>query len=175
MDTEKRIYEFSYLLVPTVTEEEVQSKIDALKKLFTENGAEVIAEENPEYIGLAYTMIHKVNNKNVPINSAYFGWFKVSVDPQVLDEIKAILDRDLEVLRYMIIKTVAENTLAPKKLSQKRDVQKRTSRTNDTAETASTDEEVKAETEETEELLDEEPQDTDEETVAEEVAETVEE
>src|SRR5574343_407706 len=119
MDTEKRVYEFSYLLVPKLTEEAVLGKVEELKKLFASNGAEFILDENPEYIGLAYTMIHQVNNKNERINSAYFGWFKMSVEADILERVKMTLDRDTDLIRYMLIKTVAENTLAPKKLSQK--------------------------------------------------------
>lgn len=140
MDIEKRIYEFSYLLVPTVAEEAVPAKLEALKKLFTDKGAEIVSDEAPEYIGLAYTMIHKVNNKNERINSAYFGWFKINIDPEMLDEIKAIIDRDIDVLRYMVVKTVAENTMAPKKLSQKRDVQKKTYRNTESSEVVATEE-----------------------------------
>ena len=108
-----------------MAEEYVSAKVDSLKKLFTANGAEFIADEAPDYIGLAYTMIHKVNNKNLRINSAYFGWFKFKSDPEILEKVKMTLDRDTDLVRFLLIKTVAESTLAPKKLSQKRDVRKK--------------------------------------------------
>lgn len=127
MDTEKRVYEFSYLLVPSMAEEAVNGKIEELKKLFASNGAEFISEESPEYIGLAYTMIHQVNNKNERINSAYFGWLKMNAGVDILEQVKMTLDRDTDLVRYMLIKTVAENTLAPKKLSQKPSTRKRIS------------------------------------------------
>lgn len=129
MDTENekevRIYEFSYLLVPSMAEEDVNAKVESLKKLFTDNGAKIITDEAPEYIGLAYTMIHKVSNKNLRINSAYFGWFKFSAETDILEKVTMSIDRDNDLIRHLLIKTVAENTMAPKKLSQKRDVRKR--------------------------------------------------
>lgn len=123
-DKELRVYEFSYLLVPTMAEEDVKAKVDSLKKLFADNGAAIIADEVPEYIGLAYTMIHKVNNKNLRISSAYFGWFKFKSETDILEKVAVALDRDNDLVRHLLIKTVAENTMAPKKLSQKRDVRK---------------------------------------------------
>lgn len=123
-DKELRVYEFSYLLVPTMAEEDVKAKVDSLKKLFADNGATIIADEAPEYIGLAYTMIHKVNNKNLRISSAYFGWFKFKSETDILEKVAVALDRDNDLVRHLLIKTVAENTMAPKKLSQKRDVRK---------------------------------------------------
>lgn len=123
-DKELRVYEFSYLLVPGMAEEDVKAKVDSLKKLFTDNGATIIADEAPEYIGLAYTMIHKVNNKNLRISSAYFGWFKFKAETDILEKVAVALDRDNDLVRHLLIKTVAENTMAPKKLSQKRDVRK---------------------------------------------------
>ncbi|OGI72112.1 hypothetical protein A3J61_00950 [Candidatus Nomurabacteria bacterium RIFCSPHIGHO2_02_FULL_38_15] len=125
IDIEKRVYEFSYLLVPTMAEEDVAGKVSQLKKIFTDSGAEIIADEAPEYIGLAYTIIHKVDNKNVRVNSAYFGWFKFMGEVDVLEKVKMKLDRDNDLVRHLLIKTVAENTMAPKKLSQKREVRKR--------------------------------------------------
>ncbi|MDQ5930684.1 MAG: small subunit ribosomal protein [Bacteroidota bacterium] len=125
-DKETRVYEFSYLLVPGMAEEDVTAKVDSLKKLFTDNGATIIADEVPEYIGLAYTMIHKVNNKNERVNSAYFGWFKFTSEPDILEKVKVAIDRDVELVRYLLVKTVAENTMMPKKLGQKRDMRKRT-------------------------------------------------
>lgn len=118
-ESEMRVYEFSYLIAPEVQEEAAAQKVEDLKNLFVQNFANIIDEERAEYIGLAYTIIHKVDNKNKKINSAYFGWFKFQAGPNVLDNIKMTLDRDVELVRYMLIKTVAESTLAPKKLSQK--------------------------------------------------------
>jgi ribosomal protein S6 len=126
IDKELRVYEFSYLLVPGLAEEDVTAKVSSLKKLFTENSATIISEEAPEYIGLAYTMIHKVNNKNERVNSAYFGWFKFNAETDILEKVKVAIDRDTQLVRYLLIKTVAENTMMPKKLVQKRDMRKRT-------------------------------------------------
>jgi ribosomal protein S6 len=109
-----------------MAEEDVSAKVDSLKKLFIDNGAIIIADGAPEYIGLSYMMIHKVNNKNERINSAYFGWFKFTAEPDILEKVKVAIDRDTDLVRYLLIKTVAENTMVPKKLGQKRDMRKRT-------------------------------------------------
>jgi ribosomal protein S6 len=121
-ETKTQVYEFSYLLMPTIPEAEVAKKVAALKELFEKNTATFIAEEYPEFIHLAYTMIKVINNKHERVNNAYFGWFKCEAPATILESIKMTLDRDDELVRYLLIKTVKESTLAPKKVTQKRDV-----------------------------------------------------
>ena len=123
-DTKTQVYEFSYILMPTIPESELSKKITALKALFEKSKSTFISEAYPEFINLAYTMIKVINNKHERVNNAYFGWFKFEAPTNVLDDVKMTLDRDDDLVRYLLIKTVKENTLAPKKVAPKREARK---------------------------------------------------
>ncbi len=123
-DTKTQVYEFSYLLMPTIPEGDVSKKVTALKALFEKSGSTFITEAFPEFISLAYTMIKVINNKHERVNNAYFGWFKMEAPATVLEAVKMTLDRDDDLVRYLLIKTVKENTLAPKKVAPKREARK---------------------------------------------------
>ncbi|MGI9118001.1 MAG: 30S ribosomal protein S6 [Minisyncoccia bacterium] len=123
-DTKTQVYEFSYLLMPTIPESEVSKKVTALKALFEKSGSTPVSEANPEFISLAYTMIKVINNKHERVNNAYFGWFKFEAPTSILEAVKMTLDRDDDLVRYLLIKTVKENTLAPKKVAPKRESRK---------------------------------------------------
>ncbi len=123
-DTKTQVYEFSYLLMPTIPEGDVSKKVTALKALMEKSGSTFISEEYPEFISLAYTMIKVINNKHERVNNAYFGWFKMEAPATVLEAVKMTLDRDDDLVRYLLIKTVKESTLAPKKVAPKRESRK---------------------------------------------------
>ncbi len=118
-EIDNHVYEFGYILVPTVTEEHTASKVATLKEILSKYGASFIGEESPSFMHLAYPMYRVIANKKTKFADGYFGWVKFTTEPAMLKEIKAIFDRDEDILRYMLIGTVPENTLAPKKLTAK--------------------------------------------------------
>ena len=80
-----------------------------------ELGSEIIAEDMPKLINLAYTMDSTVGNKKFKFNNGYFGWVKYALEADGVEKIKESLKRNEDLIRYLIIKTVRENTLATKK------------------------------------------------------------
>lgn len=110
-----RVYEFGYLLVGTMPEGEVPAKVSALKGLFESKGSQFITEEFPRQITLAYEMSRSVDNKKSWFKDGYFGWMKFEVSPEVIAVLTADLKRDHDILRFLLIKTVRESTLAPKR------------------------------------------------------------
>jgi ribosomal protein S6 len=110
-----RIYEVGYLLVPTVKEEDVPALYGNIKELVASLGGEVISDEMPRMISLAYPMQKTVSNIRSKFTSAYFGWVKFEIDSDKVSGIKKKLDMDPNVLRFLTIKTVKENTIASKK------------------------------------------------------------
>lgn len=109
------VYEVGYLFVPTVSEEEVGALYGNLKDLVSNTGGNVIADEMPKMINLAYEMLKVVQNVRSKFNTAYFGWIKFEMDSQDVLELKKKLDLDPLVLRFLILKTVKENTIATKR------------------------------------------------------------
>jgi ribosomal protein S6 len=114
-ETQNRVYELGYLLVGTMLEENVAAKVTAIKDLVESKGAVSISEEFPRLITLGYEMSRPIGNKKSWFNEGYFGWMKFEGNPAMNEEISAILKRDEDVLRFLLILTVRENTIAGKR------------------------------------------------------------
>lgn len=112
---EGKIYELAYLFVPTIPEEEIMAENNALKDLAAGFGATFISEESPTLIDLAYQMERDIANKKHKFTSGYFGWMKFELDAEKVAELQEEVARKDNLIRFMIIRTVRENTLAPKK------------------------------------------------------------
>ncbi len=119
-----RVYEFSVLLVPTLEESNIPGVFGDIKSLFESKGAVFISEEMPKLIELAYEMPRTIENKKTWFENAYFGWVKFEIDPSVLSELKEVFARNEQIIRFMTLKTVRENTIASKRIPyvRKRDV-----------------------------------------------------
>jgi len=106
-----KIYELGYILVSSLPDEKIADEVASLKDLLTTNGAEVVSSEDPILIDLAYSMTKVVAAQRQKYSRGYFGWIKFEGEPEALAAIKKVLDLSPTVLRYMIVKTVRENTL----------------------------------------------------------------
>ncbi len=56
-------------------------------------------------------MLKVVGPKRDYYDTAYFGWIKYEAEPKAAAEIKKALDLSEKVLRYIIVKTIRENTI----------------------------------------------------------------
>src|SRR4051812_9140619 len=104
------IYEVSYLLLDEGA---------SVKEAVSSCGGEVISFEEPISIDLAYSMTKVVGTLRRKVTSAYFGWVKFELPAEKIAEVKKTLDGMESVLRYLIIKTVRENTLLHGKMKLK--------------------------------------------------------
>ncbi len=114
-ETDARVYEVGYLLVPTIEEGAVMAEYTRIKDLVASFGGELIADDIPRLIPLAYTMLKVVQNVRSKFSTGYFGWVKFYMDAQQIIALKKKLDFDPNVIRFLILKTVKENTLATKR------------------------------------------------------------
>lgn len=119
----KEVYEVGYHIVSSVAEEGVPAQVEAIKGLLTK--AEIIAEEAPKLIDLAYTIAKQVGGIRRRYDKAYFGWVKFVLEPEAIQEVKKQLDGMENVLRFILIKTVRENTLVGAKLLAAEETTKR--------------------------------------------------
>ena len=111
----KKIYEVSFLIVPTIPEEKIAGRFGDLKAYLETKGAVFISEDMPRALELAYEMSRTIANKKTWFNNAYFGWIKCELPPEAIATMSAELERDEDILRFMILSTVRESTLASKK------------------------------------------------------------
>lgn len=105
------VYEASYLLLPSLAQEQVPAKAAALKSMLTSAGGAVISDEDPVLIDLAYPMTKVISTVRHKANSGYFGWVKFEISTDGIEKVKKAMDANDDVLRYLIIRTVRENTL----------------------------------------------------------------
>ena len=113
--TEPRVYELGYHLVPTLAEEQIPAASGAVRGMIERISKDIIAEELPVFIDLAYQIVKTVEHKNKRFNDAYFGWIKFEATPSDIATLEEELKKDDNVLRYLVVKTTRENTFLSKK------------------------------------------------------------
>lgn len=113
--TEPRIYELGYHLVPTLAVEQIPAASGAVRGMIEQISKDIIAEELPVFIDLAYTIVKTVEHKNKRFDQAYFGWIKFEANPEGIAKLEEGLKKDDNVLRYLVVKTIKENTFIAKK------------------------------------------------------------
>ncbi|MEQ1561188.1 MAG: 30S ribosomal protein S6 [Nitrospira sp.] len=119
------VYEVSYLLLPSLAMEQVPAKATDIKDMLTSAGGTVISLETPVSLDLAYPMTKVVGTTRHKCTSAYFGWVKFEMSREGIEVVKKALDANVDILRYIIIKTVRENTLLNGKMMLKKEEAKR--------------------------------------------------
>jgi ribosomal protein S6 len=115
-----RVYELGYLVLPTVGDAKIADVVSTLKKTISHHSGEQISEGAAELIDLAYDMSKVIENKRHTFQTAYFGWVKFEVAPDKLESIKAMLDSNGDLLRYLLIGTIKEDTMTKKRVMARR-------------------------------------------------------
>lgn len=112
---EPRVYELGYHILPTVDEGNINDERDALVAIITKFKGIVISEQTPELIDLAYDMDKIITNKRNIFSQAYFGWIKFDLAPESIIALTAQVEVQESMLRFLVIKTVRENTIISEK------------------------------------------------------------
>ena len=124
-DLRLSVYEVGYLMVPTIAEESLGGEVTIFKDMFLENGAVFISDEYPKLLELAYEMSRSVNNKRQKFSYGYSGWVKFECTTSQAKIIKEVLDKNEKLIRFLMIKTVRENTMSVKRNYGKQDGSRR--------------------------------------------------
>lgn len=119
------VYEVGYIMLPSIAEENLGAEVTLFKDMFTENGATFISDEYPKLIELAYEMSRSIANKKQKFSFGYFGWVKFECTTKEAKNIKDILNMNEKLVRFLMIKTVRENTISVKRSYGKQDGSKR--------------------------------------------------
>ncbi len=112
---DNRVYEISFIFDNKLDEEAALKKADVLKQSIATLGGSFISEEAPYMRELAYEMIRVQNNINVRFNEGYFGWIKFELDGAKVKDFEKAIKLDEEVVRYLVVTTVRENTVYTKR------------------------------------------------------------
>ena len=105
------VYEVSYLLLPSLALEQVPAKVSLIQEAIEKAGGAMISSEEPILIDLAYPMTKVIQTVRHKVQTGYFGWMKFEIEKDGLTAIHKALDAEASVLRYLLVKTVRENTL----------------------------------------------------------------
>jgi len=110
---ENTIYELGYLIVPTVSEENVQGESNKVRDILEGNGS-IMSSTDAHRRDLAYTMDKVISNKKNIFDKAYFGSFIFETVAGNIEKIKSELEKDVNVLRFLIMKRTKESLIPPK-------------------------------------------------------------
>ncbi len=111
-NNEEKIYEIGYHLVSSISEENVPSEIAKIKEVLSKEKANIISEEDAKLRPLAYSIKKGFGGVYKTYDKAYFGFIKFELpEESQIEEINKKLKANDNILRFLLIKTVRENTM----------------------------------------------------------------
>lgn len=113
---EIQLYELGFHIIPSISEEKVSEVVNTVKKVLTTNAAEIIKEESPSLIDLAYTMEKKIGETSHKFDKAYFGWIKFNSTSGHADNVKSTIESDKNILRSLLVKIVDDEAHSTAKI-----------------------------------------------------------
>ena len=119
-----RIYEIGYHIIPTAKEEDFERIVGEVRSVIEKNGGTFIAEGAPSLMRLAYPMSAREGDRRVEHDRAYFGWIKFEAGVTIAESLSTALKRDPNFLRFIIWKTIREDTRARMKAPTMREVKR---------------------------------------------------
>lgn len=111
MQNESTVYEVGFHMNPSLPDGEVLGKVADLKQAISERGGTFISEGVPAPYELAYTIIKRIGNENKRFSQSVFDWVKFEMNPASIVDLKKMLEGDTDIIRFLIIKTVREDTM----------------------------------------------------------------
>lgn len=112
--TQNRIYEVSVLVRSDIAED---IAVDVFKKIgeYIAGNANILAQSHLDKIDLAYEIKKDIDNKKERFTESYFGFIKFKSTPEFIKNLQEKLDLTKELIRFLIVKTIEENTMLQKR------------------------------------------------------------
>lgn len=107
-----RVYEVGYHLIATLPEEKLSETVLGIKSAIEDKNGVLISEDFPKMKALAYTLSRSTAGKREHFSHAYFGWMKFEFSMQEIASLQEKLKNNPLIIRFLLIETVRENTLA---------------------------------------------------------------
>lgn len=125
-DTEiiSRVYEVGYHINPEAKEDDLEAVVAGIRSIIEKAGGTFIAEGAPSLIKLAYDIPVRASGKVAMYDRAHFGWLKFEAPSTVAFELEASLKKSKDVIRFIVFRTVREDTRAHFKAPQLREVKR---------------------------------------------------
>jgi len=110
----KRNYQLTCLVSPDLTQEELENLLKKIESLISEE-AEIKKTENPRKINLSYPVEKKT--------AAFLVSLEIEADSSNVKRLKEEIDKEKNILRYLLIKVKKEKTESKKIEPKKEKVQ----------------------------------------------------
>ncbi len=111
---DQRIYEVGFHIVPTIPEDGVAAVVEKIRQAL--GSAEIISEQFPQKVALAYTVERSNVGKREKYNDSYFGFIKFALEREAVPALEVSLRGMRDILRFLLIETVREDiTQAPRR------------------------------------------------------------
>lgn len=99
-----REYECSYILLPSLSIQELQGQVESIKKVLKDSGAKLYNEQQPKLTPLSYQMVISREGKSQKYSEGYFGWVTMEAPSDTISEVKEKLSLDKKIIRFIVIK-----------------------------------------------------------------------
>jgi small subunit ribosomal protein S6 len=99
----RRHYEQVIILKPTLTQEEINGRIEAVKENITKNGGEIVAFQDIGIKKLAYKV-----EKNP---RGYYGVIYFTIEPSAIIELERVLKISEDVIKFLTLKYESKKEL----------------------------------------------------------------
>lgn len=119
-----RIYEIGYHIVPTVKEEDLEKIVSEIRSVIEKAGGSFIAEGAPSLTKLSYGMQAREGDRHIEYDRGYFGWIKFEAKVAIVAALTESLKRNQNFLRFVVFRTVREDTRAKMKAPVLREVKR---------------------------------------------------
>ncbi len=110
-EDKKMVYEIGCLFVPIISDKDVLTEVSKIKSILEELDCNFLSGDGPDMKELAYSMKKMIDGEKHLFAKAYFVWLKFTADSDKLVDLKKDLDKNENILRYILIKTVKEDML----------------------------------------------------------------
>ncbi len=119
-----RIYEIGYHIVSSAKDEEVEKIVSEIRGSIEKSCGSFIAEGAPSLLKLSYPMTVREGEKKIEHDRAYFGWLKFFAAPESVVLLESSLKNNASIVRFILFKTVREDTRAKIKAPTLREVKR---------------------------------------------------
>lgn len=117
-----KVYEIGFHLAPIVGEDNIAHEVSLIRDALDKIKAEVVSEDLPRLCPLAYPISKVIKGAKRTFKEAYFGWIKFEADGEDMASLKEVVEKLENILRFLIIKTVRDNTLYGPKFATKEQI-----------------------------------------------------
>ncbi|KKW09402.1 MAG: hypothetical protein UY44_C0002G0042 [Candidatus Kaiserbacteria bacterium GW2011_GWA2_49_19] len=136
VSVEPRVYEIGYHIIPAVKEEDIEKTVGEIRKAIESSHPKddrpsegagkttFIAEGAPSLMKLAYPMSVREGEKYTEYDRGYFGWIKFEAPATIVSTLNDALKSNTNILRFVIWRTVREDTRAKIKAPTLREVKR---------------------------------------------------